>query len=72
MARRKEGLVYGLHACLAVAEHRPEAILRVFHHRSRRVELGPLLKATAAQRRPYREVPAEDLEKLAGTQHHEG
>lgn len=69
---RRESVVYGVHAALAVATHRPYAIKRVLHHRSRRKILGPLLKATAQQRRPYREVPAEDLARAAKTVHHEG
>lgn len=69
---RREAVIYGVHAALAVAKHRPHAIRRVFHHRNRRVVLGPLLKATAGQRRPYREVPAADLERIAKTVHHEG
>lgn len=69
---RREAVIYGIHAALAVAAHRPYAIRRVLHHRSRRQILGPLLKAAAAQRRPYREVAAEDLERVAKTLHHEG
>jgi TrmH RNA methyltransferase len=72
MARRRDAIVYGLHAALAVAEHRPESIRRVFFHRDRRVAVGPLLKACAHNRGPYREVPSEDLERLCGGSHHEG
>ncbi|MGK0362208.1 MAG: TrmH RNA methyltransferase [Bradymonadia bacterium] len=69
---RRESVVYGINAALAVAKHRPEAIRRVLYHLDRRFVLGPLLKATAHHRRPYREVPAEDLERAAKTMHHEG
>ena len=69
---RRESVVYGVNAALAVARHRPEAIRRVLYHQGRRVIVGPLLKATAEHRRPYREVPAEDLERVAKTMHHEG
>lgn len=72
MSRRNEQVVSGLNAALAVARHRPESILRVFFHRARRVEVGPLLKAAAVARRPYREVPADDLEKITQSTHHEG
>lgn len=67
-----ESVVYGLNAALALARHRPFAIQRVLYQRDVRDRLGPLLKATAAARRPYREVTAEDLEKVARTTHHEG
>lgn len=69
---RRESVVYGINAALAVAKHRPEAIRRVFHHQDRRFDVAPILKAAAAHRRPYREVPTEDLERLAKTLHHEG
>lgn len=69
---RRDSVIYGVHAALAVAAHRPYAIRRVLYHRSRRTALGPLLKATAEQRRPYREVHADDLERVAKTVHHEG
>lgn len=65
-------MVSGLNAALAVAQHRPQSILRVFYHQGRRMEVGALLKATAAQRRPYREVSAEELEKITQSTHHEG
>ncbi len=71
MARR-ESVVYGLRAALAVAKHRPTAIRRVFHHRKLRQEVGPILKAAAASRRPYREVDKDELTRIAGGVHHEG
>ena len=36
------------------------------------MQLGDVLKATAAHRKPYREVDKEDLERLCNTSHHEG
>ncbi|MCA9540716.1 MAG: RNA methyltransferase [Myxococcales bacterium] len=69
---RDEAVIFGLRAALAVGEHRPEAILRVFHTRDRRKEIGPLLSVTANQRRPYREVPEDELRRIAGSLHHEG
>jgi TrmH RNA methyltransferase len=72
MSARNEAVVYGINAALALAQHRPQAILRVFHHRDVRREVAPLLKAAATGRRPYREVDAEALQKLAQTTHHEG
>lgn len=69
---RDEAVIYGLRAALAVGQHRPDAIRRVFHDEQRRRAVGPLLKATAALRRPYREVPPDELERIAGSIHHEG
>jgi TrmH RNA methyltransferase len=72
VAEAPESVVYGLNAALALARHRPTAIIRVLYQREVRDRLGPLLKATAAARRPYREVEPEALEKVARTTHHEG
>ena len=69
---RKESLVYGVRAALALADHRPEAIIRVLHTADVRHQVGGLLKATARVRRPYREVEREELDRAAGTVHHEG
>ena len=69
---KRESLVYGRRACLAVAQKRPRSLLRVYYTRKGRTELGPLLKACAAQRRPYREVEESELEKLSKSTHHEG
>ena len=70
--KRRESIAYGLRAALAIAERRPESILRVFHSAARRREVAPLLKACAAQRRPYRELDEAALQRVAKTQHHEG
>lgn len=69
---RDEAVIFGLRAALAVAAHRPHAIHRVFHDAERRYDVAPILKATAAHRRPYREVEADELGRIAGTVHHEG
>ena len=69
---RDDAVIFGLRAALAVGRHRPEAIRRVFHTPRRRKAVGPLLKATAAQRRPYREVDDEELARITGSVHHEG
>lgn len=70
--RDKEAIVCGLNAALAVLQHRPDAIRRVYYAGSRRKDVGALLKHTAALRRPYNEVPPDELEAVAGSMHHEG
>ena len=70
---RRDALVYGRRACLAVAECRPSDILRVFYTTEGEFkDLGPLLKACAHQRKPYREVSSEELKKICKSTHHEG
>ncbi len=72
MKASDDAVVYGLRAALAVAERRPGAIRRVYHSEAVRLDVAPLLKATARERKPYNEVSDEDLRRLAGGVHHEG
>ncbi len=69
---KSESVVYGVNAALALAQYRPQSIIRVYHNKERRLEVAPLLKCAAAAHRPYREVTDEELEKIAQTVHHEG
>ena len=46
--------------------------MRLFHTPERRREAGPHCAIMARQRRPYREVSAADLARVAATQHHGG
>ena len=51
---------------------RPEAVLRLFYTEAMRRMVGPLCAHLARTRRPYREVPPEELARIAGTPHHGG
>jgi TrmH RNA methyltransferase len=64
--------IAGLAAVAAVFAMRPQAVLRLFYMPTRRREAGPLCKLMAAARRPYREVPPDELARIAGTAHHGG
>ncbi|MFZ6762599.1 TrmH family RNA methyltransferase [Pseudoroseomonas sp. WGS1072] len=59
-------------AVAAAFAHRPDAILRLFHTASRRAEAGGFCARLARERKPYREVPPEELARIAGTTHHGG
>lgn len=59
-------------AVAAVFARRPNDVMRLFHTPERRREAGPHCAALARLRRPYREVVAADLARIAGTQHHGG
>jgi len=59
-------------AVAAAFAHRPDAVLRLFYTESRRAEAGSLCGQMARARKPYREVPAEELARIAGTPHHGG
>jgi TrmH RNA methyltransferase len=64
--------IAGSAAVAAVFATRPDAVLRLFYVAERRREAGPLCKAMAAARKPYREVPPDELARVAGTGHHGG
>lgn len=59
-------------AVAALFAHRPRDVLRLFHTAERRREAGPHCAVLARLRRPYREVPAAELARIAGTAHHGG
>jgi TrmH RNA methyltransferase len=56
----------------ALFQHRPQQVLRLFYTAEKRRIAGPLCAQLARSRRPYREVPVEELARIAGTQHHGG
>jgi TrmH RNA methyltransferase len=64
--------ICGPAAVAALFAHRPGAVLRLFYTPQRRREAGPLCAQLARARRPYREVPPEELTRVAGTEHHGG
>lgn len=68
----KELKFYGLHACLAIWKYRPSDILRVYLDPSNVKILGPLLKWCGEQKKPYRILPPDELERVANSVHHEG
>lgn len=59
-------------AVAALFARRPLDVMRLFHTPERRREAGPHCAVMARHRRPYREVTAADLARVAGTQHHGG
>ena len=73
--KRKRGpevCIYGIHAARACASHRPEKVLRAFFSEQVVALFGPLMKELASLKRPYRVVPAEELDRISGSRHHEG
>ncbi len=69
---RKELKYYGTAACLALWQHRPHDIIRVYLEEERVPQFSPLLKWAAAQRKAYHLVNADDLERLTESVHHQG
>jgi TrmH RNA methyltransferase len=68
----KELKYYGLHACLALWKQRPQDIIRVYLEENLVKTLSPLLKWCAKEKKVYRIVPLNDLEKISDSLHHEG
>lgn len=64
--------VVGVSAARAVLEQRPKDVLNLAHTPEARKEVAELLRVAAKLRIAYREVPREELERMAGTLHHEG
>jgi TrmH RNA methyltransferase len=64
--------VFGQAAARAVMEARPRDVLTIAHTPEARADVAELLRAAAQQRIAYRELPQAELERLAGTLHHEG
>ncbi|HBS63922.1 MAG TPA: rRNA methyltransferase [Stenotrophomonas sp.] len=64
--------LYGWNAVQALFERRPQALRKLYLLEARIPRLQPLLKWCVANRVGYRVVEDGDLNKLAGTTHHEG
>lgn len=69
---RDELRLYGVNAVNAVFERRPEAIRKLYLEESRIPRVKALLAWCVKHRVGYRVVESGDLDRLAGSQHHEG
>lgn len=72
LTKPKEIKYYGLHACQAIWERRPQDVIRLYLHASQVVALKPILKWCAEQKKAYHIVPEEDLARVSESIHHEG
>jgi len=70
--RGDEQRLYGLNACLAAFAARPGALRKVWLREDRIPRLKAVLAWCVQQRVGYRVVADTDLEKLSGSEHHEG
>ena len=64
--------VYGLRAALAAFATRPDEVTRIAHGAKVRGEVSDMLREAARLRIAYEERSEEDLERIAGSPHHEG
>jgi RNA methyltransferase, TrmH family len=69
---QEEQRYYGVNACLALFQHRPEALRKLWLLPARMPAMKAVLAWCVANRIGYTLVENEDLERLSGSQHHEG
>ena len=70
--RRSEQAICGFAAVSALYAKRPEAIRRLFFDAARSRMCGEISRWLAANKKVYRQVAPEELEKVSGTVHHGG
>ena len=68
----KELPVCGFESCLALAKYHPEKISRLFFSEKRAKQFGEVCKYLASNKRLYRIVSDDELEKLSESVHHQG
>jgi len=69
---KKELKYYGIHACLALGQYRPQDIIRIYVHSSNMPAFRSLLKWCAENKKAYHIVSNEELDKVSASVHHEG
>jgi TrmH RNA methyltransferase len=65
-------IICGFNAVTALFRRRPGDVARLYFTAEAKYDVGPYCAALARLRRPYRELPAEEMAKAAGTTHHGG
>jgi RNA methyltransferase, TrmH family len=68
----KSDIICGLAAVAAVFARRPADVHRLFYVDEMGAAAGPFCARLAADKRPYRLLPKEEMAKAAGTSHHGG
>ncbi len=64
--------ICGLNAVSALFARRVEDVNRLFYGDAMKERAGPLCAQLAKRRLPYRLLPPDELERVAGTTHHGG
>ncbi len=68
----REQRIYGINACLALFQHRPQDLRKVWLLESRLTKLKAVVAHCVSQRLGYTVVSDDDLRRLSGSEHHEG
>ncbi|MEO8460978.1 MAG: TrmH family RNA methyltransferase [Dokdonella sp.] len=69
---KNESRLYGVNACLAAFEKRPQDVRKVYLTETRIAAFKPVLAWCVQHRLGYRVVETADLDRLTGSRHHEG
>jgi TrmH RNA methyltransferase len=64
--------IYGVSACRAFFENRPDQLIRAYFSEEVAYRFGYVMKACAKARKAYRIVNTFELDKIAETKHHQG
>ncbi len=64
--------IFGVNACRAFFEHRPEQIIRAYFAEDVAYRFGYIMKACAQARKAYRIVDTYELDKISETRNHQG
>jgi TrmH RNA methyltransferase len=64
--------IFGVNACRAFFEHRPEQIVRAYFAEEVAYRFGYIMKACAQARKAYRIVDTHELDKISETRSHQG
>jgi TrmH RNA methyltransferase len=70
--REDECKVYGVNACLAVFQQRPDAIIRAYVNNETLRRFGYTMKFLAEQRRAYHVISDQEMYRVTETEHHGG
>lgn len=71
-AERREIKYYGVNACLALWQQRPQDVIRIYIEEALVSRFGPMLRWAAQAKKAYHIVPREDLERVTESTHHQG
>lgn len=69
---RREVKYYGVNACLALWQQRPQDVIRIYIEEALLPRFGPMLRWAAQAKKAYHIVPRDDLERITESTHHQG
>lgn len=64
--------IFGINACRAFFEHRPEQIIRAYFAEDVAYRFGYIMKACAQARKAYRIIDTFEMDKISETKSHQG